>query len=225
MTLLFVSFILTGCTDYEAQIEQLNTELEYVKSENGDLIGTLKSKDEEIEKLRTEFEKINIGIEELETAIDKFESENLNDSKHKELSNPFDSSSINVLDTVCGLSLVKTPISSNSCGYEFRGALQVSGDYSHEPEDEFLFQRIEFRPDEESIKFFPKAKSDTRGIWLVLNEYDEISHYFGKVGETGKVTLVIDNYYIDLREIETVNSATLISIVEKEAVEKIEIRE
>ena len=131
--------------------------------------------------------------------------------------NPFNSLEINILDEVCGLTLINKKTSAylgKKFVYQldFTGEVEVSGTYEIWKEGH-LSPCICFEPDKDSVELFPKVNGDGRNIWFTLNNYNDINKKFSEGGSSGKATIVIDNYSIDLNEAATSNKADLIKIL------------
>ncbi|MGI6588592.1 MAG: hypothetical protein ACOX2N_07485 [Peptococcia bacterium] len=133
--------------------------------------------------------------------------------------NPFDASEINIMDKVCGLTLIDKKISKRNEVYQldFTGEVKVSGTYEHWGEAGLMTPCISFYPDNDSVNLLPKVNDDDRIVWFNLNDYNKIKGGFSEAKSSGKATIVIDNYIINLREGATSNTADLIKILGIEA--------
>lgn len=230
-------FIFTGCSDY-SRIEAINSEL---KSTVAELENDNFKLEEEVQLQLTEISNLKSKIHEYEEQVLSYQNEidkitqktNVLEWDKNEINyivnheNPFSDEDINILDTVCELTLVdkktrKFGDMESVSLLDFRGLIIASGTFKHlgDGETEFFSNKIAFYPDEKSLASFPKVKGDSRVLWFVLNDYNDIKDYFGDTDDSGRATIIINNYHIDLRTIETANSADLVHVIDVEVLDK-----
>lgn len=136
--------------------------------------------------------------------------------------NVFDAEEAKVGDEVLGMKITRIEVDRiNETDYAarvgFSGQATVSGTYTHEKKDEeMLGCQIRFEVDEESARSLPKEKRDTRVTWFVFTDHDEAEKLLGPPGTTGRATVVIDRYGINLTYSCEYNIARLLKLVEKE---------
>lgn len=133
--------------------------------------------------------------------------------------NPFNASQVNNGDKVCGLILKEKRTDKNNEVYQldFSGEVKISGTYEHSGPHGPMTPCIAFYPDSNSLRLLPKTKDDTRPVWFRLNDYYRIKDNFGVIDSSGKASILINNYIIDLREAATSNTADLVKIVDLES--------
>lgn len=216
--------LFTGYTNYD-RIEAINLELrsnnEALENSISKLESELQLKLSEISTLKSRISEYKKQVIDYTNEIDKI-TQNISTFEASKYSinhkNPFNDKDINILDSVGELILTdkKTNKYMDEVSLlQFKGAMITSGTFTHRGDGmtEFSSNQIAFYPDENSSVHFPMVNGDHRTLWFILNNYDKVKDSFGDRGNSGRATIIIDNYKIDLRHIETANSADLVHVI------------
>lgn len=116
-------------------------------------------------------------------------------------------------DIAAGMKHIDYP-NDEGDGFLFSGEKWLKGKFNIALENEHHGNRIEFFVDESQSDVLPRAYNDYRNLWFVFSNYDEAYEMLLPYVEHDTITIVIDQYDIDLRQSDVVNSARFIKIFE-----------
>ena len=194
----FSSLILCGCQSYDKdELTSLQNEYKAIQSE-------LAEKEGQLNKLKDENNRLLSELEHLKT--DLYFSENR--AKFIWGDALFDASGIKVGDIVAGLKL-KEIIGTK---YIFEGQKIVKGKFTIW-NDEYYKDMISFAIDDKNANELPRALSDSRTLWFMFANRDEAYSILKNKNSNEYIDLLIENYVIDLKESEVINSAILIKAI------------
>ncbi|GMQ57228.1 hypothetical protein AN1V17_16230 [Vallitalea sediminicola] len=126
----------------------------------------------------------------------------------------FDLNKIKVGDNVNEM-IVTDITSRKGMQIQFSGQKQLTGNYSIIKDDYYLGNIVTFSIDDKLSDILPRAKDDMRTLWFRFSNYDEAVDMLEEYGDSGEITIIIDEYYIDLLESDVINEAKLIKVVSK----------
>jgi type II secretory pathway pseudopilin PulG len=123
--------------------------------------------------------------------------------------NMFDKDKVTAGDKI-GAMTAAMNFSSNNVLFEDK--VTVTGSYFVLNGDELLgsiwcLQEL----DEVSLSYMPKEINDTRDVWFCFNNDEKASSLLGD-NDLEKVTVTIDDYYINLKQSSVYNTATLVEV-------------
>lgn len=126
-----------------------------------------------------------------------------------EVENSFSLDNVEAGDRVGSMTLVEKDLQSAL----FNGHTEVTGSYRVDIGDELLgsIWCIE-ELSADSLKLIPKESSDERGVWFCFNNNQKASALLGDESKDS-VTVVIDDYFIDLKQSSVYNTATLVEVL------------
>jgi hypothetical protein len=213
--------LLVGCNE---ETNQINDNLESLDKQQ---LGTEIDLKKEISSLNSQLNAINTKLSELSGQSDMIESQNIEIAElesritdvNKELeitkkmlwgSSVFDRKEIAVGSEINNMTVTKIAKQKGTQIY-FEGETKLKGVFSIHI-DNFLFgDYVAFELDRSSTDL-PRAFGDTRYQWFVFSNHDEALNLLKEFGETGEVSIVIDEFTIDLAETATYNRARLLSV-------------
>jgi len=94
----------------------------------------------------------------------------------------------------------------------FEGEVTISGSYKVITDDDLLGSIWCMEDlDDASLKLIPQEVDDERSVWFCFNNEDKASVLLGNES-LEKVTVSIDDYYINLKQSSVYNTATLVEV-------------
>jgi len=156
-----------------------------------------------------------MSVEIFETILSTFQ---FTDSQVPTAENLFDRNTVKTGDKIVGMEVVdvkRIEASGEAYQIRFKGKTTLSGSFIKSGQDSMIAGEIcldNLNPESELL--IPKEKNDTRTIWFCFSNTDYAN---GKLGTktSGNAEVVIDDYFIDLREAGVFNTATLIFLENK----------
>jgi hypothetical protein len=127
-------------------------------------------------------------------------------------SNIFDISQAKAGDKVANMTIKE--VVNPSYIVQFSGEQEITGGYYYETQYAEMVCMRDFT--KSSLNVIPKEKSDSRPVWFCFDDLESAKSLLGitETGDQGTITLVIDNYRIDMRPAGVFNTATLVEVVD-----------
>jgi len=124
----------------------------------------------------------------------------------------FSRDDIEIGDFVADMQLIER---SEEIGVQFlfSGEKQLTGRYKIVEDDYFHGDMVAFYIDEKVTDILPREMYDLRTIWFSFSNYEEALELLRPHGLSGKVTITIDQYLVDLLESEVINEARLTNVI------------
>lgn len=232
-----ILFILNGCdqsnNDLIETIEQLESKqmkLERDIAFQTEQLAKVEELKSDVSDIRTEIERLSKNVNDytnVDSYTDKLDSleesfGNL-ESRVEFLSYMsfesalFDRNEAKINDYYAGMRLAEIDSEENmgNLYFLFEGEKQLTGKFEIYQDHEWFGSIVTFTIEEKVTDVLPREIGDRRRLWFEFSNFDEAFELLRPYGNTGTVTILIDEYYIDLLPSESINQARLVKIVNK----------
>jgi len=133
------------------------------------------------------------------------------------IDNRADINNIKVGDKIASMTVVSimpyksyNPLLEGNYKIKFNGKIEITGHYIYYGEGDMLENKICFDNLDNASKIkMPQLKGDDREIWFCFNNENFAKDAFQPKGSSGKATILIDNYTINMYGSEVWNTADL----------------
>lgn len=220
-------FALVSCTNNQNELDELEvriSKIEQASEDNVKLTDELKIVSEKIIKIEEEIDQIKANQGSIQSVDDiKLIEERIVEIKtqlsflnHMLFGNSlFDRNTLKVGDHIADMKLIEKS-DSKGMQFLFSGEKVITGTYKIYSEDEYWGDTIFFYADEKITDILPRAIGDQRTIWFRFSNYDEVVEMLKPYEQNEKLTITIDQYYINLLESDVINEAHIINVIEGE---------
>jgi len=219
---LFVLLIFTGCKN-DNEVEELKNRINELENEIN-MLDEISVRIDESDNLVNELQISIVGLQDriadfnIEDELDGINQDLQKLERNEEFMKGiffgnaiFDTNTIQKGDYIASMEFVGR---EDRTRYRFIGRKTLVGHYSISLNDEFWGSDvITFGFDEKVTDVLPRANEDFRTLWFMFSNYDEAFELLSKNGMSGDVTIVIDEYVVDLMQSAVVNTGRIVEVI------------
>lgn len=223
--ILLLIVILSGCSNHEKEFDSLSQRIELLEMEN-----------ESLSNVADALDSLEIEIDELQNEMDVLKEDSVTDNDNldnqitnikRSISNLddsieyienmiwrnclFDRNEVTVGDYVSGMELTEIDGHDNQI-LQFTGETYVTGSFGIVTDDYVVGDGVTFSVDRLS-SYLPREINDRRDLWFVFTNYEEALLMLEDYKDCGEISIIIDEYKLDLTESAVVNTAKLVKVI------------
>lgn len=225
--LIIVVSILSGCSQYDSEIELINTELNNLRdtatNDKNELsqhfddvdirISEINAKldiiEDELSDLNSKVESIDVST--IMKSVEDIESEVLFIENIIWKDNLFDIEDVNIGDRVGKMKIVDIT-NYKGTALHFEGEVLVKGHFEIIKDNPMTPDGVAFYVEDKS-GYLPRARGDSRILWFTFTNVDDAYDMFSEYKSSDEISIMIDEYVLTLSATAAVNSAKIISVI------------